>query len=111
MNFLPEQMENTAGNFASRAKQKFAKPQTDFRDFSACDAKVRQATDGLLPTCRVFCAKKKGGSAKTVHRRRRHVPAKLRPTLFIVKFLLPGLAILFISSTFATSGAFYASVA
>ena len=91
MNFLPEQMENTAGNFASRAKQKFAKPQTDFPRFS-------------LRAMR-------GGPQNRFKNIGLLVPATPGLNFFLVKFLLSGLLNLNMLSTFATSGAFYASVA
>ena len=85
-------MENTAGNFASRAKQKFAKPQTDFsRDF--------------------VCVRCDGGPQNRFKKIGLLVPATPGPNFFLVKFLLPGLLNLHIASTFATAGAFYASVA
>ena len=56
MHFLPEQVEIPTGNFASRAKQKFAKPQTDFsRDLFSCDVRGRPpkitGVGGLCPQC------------------------------------------------------------
>ena len=92
MHFLPEQIEIPAGNFASRAKQKFAKPQTDFsRDF--------------------VCVRCDGGPQNRFKKIGLLVPATPGLNFFLVKFLLSGLLNLNILSTFATSGAFYASVA
>ena len=90
MHFLPEQLEIPTGNFASRAKQKFAKPQTDFsRDF--------------------VCVRCDGGPQNRFKKIGLLVPATPGLNFFLVKFLLSGLLNLHFSNTFAAAGALYAS--